>query len=156
MSNEVQSVFLQSLEMYLVNHCDEKLNEINSLFASFGFNQSFNENDLKDRNLFAHKVKILCSEDEYNISPDEIIDKMTMLSLLNIWFIRVLKRTIFLILIKLKILSWKIKFKIRSLSIRQVIKDDFSHGYGVIKWKITLRKIFLTYHWIIRLNLLTM
>ncbi len=57
MSNEVQSVFLQSLEMYLVNHCDEKLNEINSLFASFGFNQSFNENDLKDRNLFAHKVK---------------------------------------------------------------------------------------------------
>lgn len=78
MSNEVQSVFLQSLEMYLVNHCDEKLNEINSLFASFGFNQSFNENDLKDRNLFAHKVKILCSEDEYNISPDEIIDKLSL------------------------------------------------------------------------------
>lgn len=45
--SEVQNVFLQSLEMYLVNHCDEKLNEINSLFASFGFNQSFNENDLK-------------------------------------------------------------------------------------------------------------
>ena len=78
MRNEVQSVFLQSLERYLVNHCDEKLNEINSLFASYGFNQSFNENDLKDRNLFAFKVKILCSADEYNISPDEIIDKLSL------------------------------------------------------------------------------
>ena len=78
MSNEVHGVFLQSLEMYLVDHGGEKLNEINSLFASFGFNQSFNENDLKDRNLFAHKVKILCSEDEYNISPDVIIDKLSL------------------------------------------------------------------------------
>lgn len=78
MSNEVHGVFLQSLEMYLVDHGGEKLNEINSLFASFGFNQSFNENDLKDRNLFAHKVKILCSENEYNISPDVIIDKLSL------------------------------------------------------------------------------
>lgn len=81
--SEVQNVFLQSLEMYLVDHGDEKLNEINSLFASFGFNQSFNKNDLKDRKLFAHKVKILCSENKYNISPDVIIDTLSLDPKLN-------------------------------------------------------------------------
>lgn len=58
--------FYFSFYQWLIQHAEEKFDDINSLFTSCGHISTYNENALKFRGKFADDVVKQCSKNEFN------------------------------------------------------------------------------------------